>query len=234
MTFTITKMAAVLILVSAAGSTFADGHGGGGGGYIPPLPPIPTPNGGIGTLVNLNISGGTFTINDSFTTLGPVSFGAIGFDLIDGYGSQGGLFILGNGMPWNVFTGDGSLTPFGGNTVDAVTGNLITGGPVPSGSTTATAISLDLSAFSANWNGSNFNQGHSAVTGTYDSATGVFNASWSLVNAEGPYNGFTSTWTVTGVAAAVPVPEASTYAMMLVGLGLIGGMTVRRHKASSI
>lgn len=230
MTFTITKMAAALILVSAAGSTFADGHGG--GGYIPPLPPIPTPNGGIGTLVNLNISGGTFTINDSFTTLGPVSFGAIGFDLIDGYGSQGGLFILGNGIPWNVFTGDGTVPPFGGNTVDAFTQNPITGGPVPSGTTTATAISLDLSAFSANWNGSNFNQGHSAVTGAYDSATGAFNASWSLINTEGPYYGFTSTWTVTGVAAAIP--EASTYAMMLVGLGLVGGMTVRRHKASSI
>jgi hypothetical protein len=226
MTFTMIKIAAALILASAAESAFAY-HGG--GGYVPP--PAPTLPGGIGSLVDLNITSGTFTMSGSGSTFGSISFGPIGFDLVDGYGSHSGLFSwLGN--PWNVFTGNGTMTPFGGNNIDPVTGNPITGGPVPSGTATATAISFDLSAFSANWNGNNFNQGHSAVTGTYASATGAFNASWSLVNAEGPFKGYTSTWTVTGVAAAVP--EVSTYAMMLVGLGLVGGMTVRRHKANNI
>lgn len=226
MIFTMSKMAAALILVSAAGSTFAS-HGA---VYIPP--PEPTLPGGIGTLVDLNVTSGTFSVSGGGSTLGPVSFGAIGFDLVDGYGSHNALFKFGNGTDWNVFTGNGTAMIFyGGNTVDPITGNPISGGPVPTGTATATTISFDVSAFSANWNGSNFNQGHSTVTGNYDSATGAFNATWSLVNAEGPFLGMTSTWSVAGVAAAVP--EVSTYAMMLVGLGLVGGMTVRRRKVNN-
>lgn len=215
---TMIKMAATLILISGAGSAFADGHGG---GFEPP-PPIPNSNGGIGTLVDLNITGGTFTMSDSVRAIGTTTFGPIGFDLVDGYGSQSALFGW-LGIPWNVFTGNGTMTPYGG------TGSPLTGGPVPTGTATANTISFDLSAFSANWNGNNFNQGHSAVTGNYDSGTGAFNGSWSLVNTEGPFQGFTSTWTVTGVATAVP--EASTYTMMLVGLGLVGSMAVRRRLA---
>lgn len=215
---TIAKMAATFILISATGSAFAYSYGGGGG--IGPIPPVPQLYGGIGSLIDLNITSGSMTLNSPVNTFGVISFGAIGFDLVDGYGSHSALFSF-LGIPWNVFTGNGAIKPFGGT--------LYTGGPVPSGTAMATLISVDLSAFSASWNGNNFNQGNSTVLGTYDSASGAFNATWSMVNAEGPFQGFTSTWSVAGVATAVP--EASTYTMMLVGVGLVGSMAVRRRIA---
>ncbi|OYW63801.1 MAG: hypothetical protein B7Z32_11015 [Hydrogenophilales bacterium 12-64-13] len=150
----------------------------------------------------------------------PVAFGSIGFDLVDAYGSQAALFEFFGG-PVGVFTGDGTTAPFGATPA--------VGGPVPSGITTATSIEFDVSAFTANWNGTNFNQGSSLVVGTYDSVTGAFSATWDSLIVGGPFNGFTGTWTVSGVAAA-PVPEAETYAMMLAGLGLVGTMVARRRK----
>ncbi|MDP2025634.1 PEP-CTERM sorting domain-containing protein [Sulfuriferula sp.] len=42
------------------------------------------------------------------------------------------------------------------------------------------------------------------------------------------YNGDRASWT--NYAAAAAVPEAETYAMMLIGLGLVGGMAVRRRQ----
>lgn len=222
MKFKRTKLAATLVFVSMVSSAYADGHGYGG---FDPIPPMPVPDGGIGTLVNLNITSGTFHLNDPQNSFGTVAFGAIGFDLVDAYGSQGALFDF-LGIPWNVFTGDGFMMPFGPSGIGPAPG-----GAVPSGTATATTIAFDASAFSASWNGNDFNQGSSAVTGNYDSTTGVFSATWSLMNSNNAFAGMTSTWTVNGVAAAVP--EASTYAMMLAGLGLVGGMTVRRRHITS-
>ena len=37
-------------------------------------------------------------------------------------------------------------------------------------------------------------------------------------------------WTYDGYPIPPAIPEASTYAMMLAGLGLVGGMAARRHK----
>jgi hypothetical protein len=36
---------------------------------------------------------------------------------------------------------------------------------------------------------------------------------------------------LTGTIAAAPVPEASTYGMMMAGLGLVGFMASRRRKS---
>lgn len=202
MQFHMTKIAAALALCVSGAAFAADD----------------APDGGIGTLVDLDITSGTFFM--AGVTGAPVAFGAIGFDLVDGYGSQAALFEFFGG-PVSVFTGDGTTAPFGATPV--------VGGPVPSGTTTATTIDFDLSAFTANWNGTNFNQGDSMVTGTYDPVTGAFSATWDSLIVGGPFNGFTGTWSVSGVAAAA-VPEAETYAMMLAGLGLVGTMVARRRK----
>jgi len=66
------------------------------------------------------------------------------------------------------------------------------------------------------------------VVGSYDSATGQFDMSWSSYITTAPFAGQTGYWHINGIAAAVP--EASTYGMMLAGLGLVGGMVARRRK----
>jgi len=45
----------------------------------------------------------------------------------------------------------------------------------------------------------------------------------------GSFSGFEANWRLEGVMSTAPVPEASTYGMMLAGLGLVG-FAVRRRK----
>ena len=87
------------------------------------------------------------------------------------------------------------------------------------------SITADLSAWTAYWNGTNFGQGGIA-TGTVD-ALGNYSVTWSSTVVGGAFDGMTGVWTMTGTVAAVP--EASTYGMMLAGLGLVG-FAVRRRK----
>ena len=103
-----------------------------------------------------------------------------------------------------------------------------------SGDATGGAISLNLGGFYFNWNGSNILQGtdSSGANGTSTAAvgmideTGNFDIRWqSAMNT--PFAGQTGYWHLTGTAALVP--EASTYAMMLAGLGLVGGVVARRR-----
>jgi hypothetical protein len=46
---------------------------------------------------------------------------------------------------------------------------------------------------------------------------------------DGAFPGFSANFSFTNTTAAAPVPEASTYGMMLAGLGLVG-FAVRRRK----
>ena len=51
----------------------------------------------------------------------------------------------------------------------------------------------------------------------------------TINNTASVFHGFQSNWRLEGVMATAPVPEASTYGMMLAGLGLVG-FAIRRRK----
>ena len=112
---------------------------------------------------------------------------------------------------------------------------------------------LDMSGWMVNWNGGDIIMGGGAwqvanaavagmATGPYVSGTGIFN--WSGVYGDaytldytatvpsGGFAGVQYALHLTGtVTQAAPVPEASTYGMMLAGLGLVGFMASRRRKS---
>ena len=72
-----------------------------------------------------------------------------------------------------------------------------------------TALSGDLSAFAASWNGQHFNQGApkpggarpgntTGPTGSYDPATKAYTLDWSSQIIGGPFNNFTGIWHLEG------------------------------------
>lgn len=94
-----------------------------------------------------------------------------------------------------------------------------------------------FSGFFVDFNGNKILQGGTATgTGnwikipTVEGGAGLFDfeLSWSAYNSQGPFQGMTGHWTLTGTAVTA-VPEADTYAMLLAGLGLVG-MAARRQK----
>ena len=170
--------------------------------------------------VYMDAATGSFNLGGSPGTPGSWAFSGAGQDLIGdinvAYGSSFTFF----GGPVYAFSGDGTYAPY--------TGAAAPGGNPISAMVDASAgtITVDLSSWTAHWNGTNFNQGSSAASGTWDAMTGAYNIAWSSTVVGGPFNGQTGNWSLQGVAA---VPEASTYGMMLAGLGLVG-FAVRRRK----
>lgn len=108
--------------------------------------------------------------------------------------------------------------------------------PAPSGDITGGTMTLDLSAWTAGWNGNEFNQGGSTsgtmtISNLVDNGNGTFDflAEWSSLIVGGPFNGNTGYWDVQGTATVVPVPAA----VWLMGSGLLGLVGVaRRRKAA--
>jgi hypothetical protein len=83
----------------------------------------------------------------------------------------------------------------------------------PSISSTKGALSGNLQALSASWNGQYFNQGSpkpdgtfptptTAVTGTYNATTQAYTLTWASLIVGGPFNGFTGQWFLSGTFAA--------------------------------
>ena len=131
--------------------------------------------------------------------------------------------------------------PFSGATgYDHVT-IAITGG---------TTGGLDMSGWTVNWNGGDIDMGAGGAwqviggaggqmaTSGYTNSTAIFTwdgtdgGAYTLdYTATVPSGGFVNTQYAVHLEGNVAlVPEASTYGMMLAGLGLVGGMVARRRK----
>lgn len=190
------------------------------------------------------------TVTDGWFKMGVFTPGVNGLHWVAG---TGGADITDQFLPasWNVNVGqtNGVSAPgaiasfqFGTNpgsqvntfTAAADTQGVDAGGhamPVFSGAFVNGAQTFDISSMYANWNGTNFNQGSSAATLTLSNCTGTscdYSMTWSSLIVGGAFNGNTGKWIMNGTIAAVP--EASTYGMMLAGLGLVGFAARRRTR----
>lgn len=109
------------------------------------------------------------------------------------------------------------------------------------GITGSTTSGLDMSGWKWTWNGNTINMGSGAWGAGYSNGIGnfvwdgVYGHAYTLdyratVPAGDPSGtgGYQFAWHFEGVVA---VPEASTYAMMLAGLGLVGAAVRRRKQA---
>ncbi len=200
MKFTMTKIAAAAALAFASSASMAA--------------PV--------AAVSMDALTGSFDLGGSPGAPGSWSFSGAGTNLIGLQNTVLGSSFTFFGGPVDVFVGDGTYAPISGATVPVQGGNPVSAVLDADAGT----ITVDLSAWTASWNGTNFNQGSSAATGTWNSTSGAFDISWASTVVGGPFNGQTGNWSLQGVAA---VPEASTYGMMLAGLGLVG-FAVRRRK----
>ncbi|MEW6119355.1 MAG: PEP-CTERM sorting domain-containing protein [Pseudomonadota bacterium] len=167
--------------------------------------------GNVGTATVTGVDG-TYNLVDGYHGAGTFSGGANAASIVD-------MMFFGGAV--NVYTAASNL---GATTTPA---GSIAGGPVPTADVSGGAITMNLSSWFANYNGTDFNQGSPSIVGTWSSVDNSFSAIWSSTIVGGSFNNFIGTWKVTGTA--VPVPEASTYGMMLAGLGLVG-FAVRRRK----
>ena len=200
MKFTMTKIAAATVLAMASTAAMA----------------VPV------AATSMHALTGSFNLGGSPGTPGSWAFSGAATELIGAQNTALGSSFTFFGGPVNVFLGDGTYAPYGGAAVQG-------GNPVSAMvDATAGTITVDLSSWTAFWNGTNFNQGTPTATGTYDANAGTFSIGWASTVVGGPFDGQTGNWTLQGNVAAVP--EASTYGMMLAGLGLVGGMVARRRK----
>ena len=209
------------------------------------------------TTESITITGGTFTMSDSSSTLGaaPVLAGpsnTLDDGVINGVVDADGLHSSAAnpvttfdflGISWNTFFAHSVETSAGCNpTCSTITiADPEPGSIMVTGSPYDPAITADFSGFFTEWNGNRFWQGGQATgTGEWvvqppvEGGSGIYNFTlhWSLVNTGGPFQGLTSDWTLTGTAVAV-VPEPETYALMLAGLGLVGGAVRKRRNSSA-
>jgi len=192
---------------------------------------------------SLTITGGEFLMAGSGGSLNPAVFSNMSIGGYDGaqpdlVGSQADY------APFSIATLEFGM--FGALSVYTAESDGIRTGFTPiSGDITNNTLSLDLSSWTAYWNGSSFNVGSTshlgineicssnitqncstAITTTYDPLTGEFTASWSAVIIGGALPDGMTSWFITGQASAVPVPAA----VWLFATGLLGFAGVIRKR----
>lgn len=220
---------------------------------------ILTINTGVIDLYNSNNTSGSYFVMDlngnsiaNNTELVSLSQGSVGITI--GQPIAGGNFHAGPPLPADANSGamvdswlfNGST---GTNYVSNATG--VTGGTVGG---------LDLSGLGVSWSGFSaipMGSGSWSIKPAAQPGGGVqtlpssgYSSGLAKFEWDGIYgNAYTLTYTATvptgdssgfggtqyalhleGTVQAAPVPEASTYGMMLAGLGLVGGMVARRRK----
>lgn len=134
-----------------------------------------------------------------------------------------------------LFFGDlfGFLAPTVGNASGVPSATISLGG-LSDGVSAGDTFSVLMPLAEAHWGGARFPMASVTFNGQVMDATGKFvlTAEHTIAATEDPdaagFAGFTAQWRYEGTVAAVP--EASTYGMMLAGLGLVGGMVARRRK----
>jgi hypothetical protein len=214
MKFSMTKMAAGLVLAGFAVAANA------------------------ASVTSMNITSGTFAMDDPTTAQAFTYINGTSTNLVGGYLGDSLATVTATaanpediasfiffGKPVHTYT---ALTNYGD--LNTAAGTAAGGGPVPTADISGGVMTIDLSSWWANWNNSDFNMG-STATGSVVALGGgnySYDISWSATVVGGSFDGSTGYWTLQGTAAAVP--EASTYGMMLAGLGLVGGMVARRRK----
>ncbi len=117
--------------------------------------------------------------------------------------------------------------------VETSTADAQTGGqdPLPRIIDNNGALSGEITAWVAQWNGQSFNQGTpkpngtlpaptTPLTGTYDATTHQFTLAWKSLIVGGPFNGFTGSWHLAGTF--VPAPASSSGSSLLPPLPLLG------------
>ena len=182
-------------------------------------------------ITTLELTGGTFAMAGAGGTINPAAFADMSVDgSYDGsapvaVGSEAsytatsvGTFAFGLFGPVAIYT--------------AETDGVNSGFAAVSGDLTGTTLTLDLSSWTAYWNGTSFNQGDATPTITsYNPTTGAFQADWSALVVGGAFDGQTGVWSMTGTTdvAAVPVPAAA----WLMGSGLLGLVGVARRKKAA-
>jgi PEP-CTERM motif len=184
--------------------------------------------------ISMTVNGGSFTIGSTPGSPDPWTSFSISSNMIGNtdveYGSP--FYLLSSSSPADIFNNStGAYAPYGGT---AAAG----GDPISASMNLAAGtLSVDLSGWTVYWNDSNFNQGSTAATGTLSNCSGNtcnYSIAWTNMQAGGPFPGQTGSWTLTGsITASAPVPEASTWGMMLAGLSVIGAALRRRSATKS-
>ena len=194
-------------------------------------------------LSSLELTGGNFAMAGAGGVINPAAFANMS---VDGSYDGSAPAITGTEASYSATSiGTFAFGFFGPVAIYTQSTDSAGVGPFPgvTGDITGGALSLDLSSWTAWWNGTDFNMGPGTrcvtVTATncstplsidsFNAATGDFTASWDSVVVGGAFNGQLASWAITGNASAVPVPAAA----WLFGSGLLGLVGVaRRRKAA--
>jgi len=154
-------------------------------------------------------------------------------NLVGGYIGSGGTtatgpsdYALDNLMVFDLAGATASIYTAASNLgdINSPAGSL-QGGAVPQGTLDPDAglITLDAKSFFFNSNDTDLSiapdpwLGSPPVTGSWDSATGLYSLEWSFIVP----GGFGTTWYLSLTGIATPVPEASMAGLWIAGLGLL-------------